>query len=170
MFSLSDLSPDREPFDLGDGRTIYFRNKADFDLQELAAWERLRKTMAQVTDMRQKAASEQQHAYAASKSDTAARELIALVLPDLPSEISSRLHEGQIDQLAAMCIMAASGQMRGMTATPEQLATIAEKFPDLPAEFVASLTRSQVGRLLHTAVDEDAAPVEKKAHARQKAS
>jgi hypothetical protein len=165
MFSLSDLTPEREPFDLGNGQTIHFRNRSDFDLQELAAWERLRKTMEKVVEMRRKAADEQQHAFASTKSETAARELISLILPDLPSEILTRLTSGQIDHLAAMCITVASGQMRGAAANEAQLAEIAQRYPDLPAEFVASLNRSQAARLL----GEEAAP-EKKARGRQRTS
>ncbi|MBX3056930.1 MAG: hypothetical protein KF770_10700 [Anaerolineae bacterium] len=169
MFSLSDLTPDREPFDLGDGRLVYFRNKADFDLQELAAWERLLKAMEQVVSMRKKATNEQQYAYAANKSSTAARELIGLVLPELPADVRDRLTEGQIDQLATMCILVASGQMRGAGATEAQLLAIAEKHPDLPAEFIASLNRAQANRLLNGEVEDTAVP-EKKATDRQKAN
>ena len=84
-FSLANLQPDGEPFDLGD-RVIYFRNKQDFDLQELAAWQRLQKTVQNVVKMREKAQSEQQHVSASAKSYEAAKEIINLVLPDLPGK------------------------------------------------------------------------------------
>lgn len=148
MFSLSDLSPSQEPFDLGNGRTIYFRNKQDFDLQELAAWERLRKTMADVTKMRQSSKSEEQHALATQKSNRAARELIGLILPDLPSDILEKLDAGKIDHLASMCIMVASGQLRAGAPDEEQLITLAEKWPDLPSVFLTTLTRRQATILL----------------------
>lgn len=157
MFSLSDLTPAREPFDLGDGRAIYFRNKADFDLQELAAWERLRRAYKSVTDLREKAQNEEQYAYASRKSEQASREIIGLVLPDLPSEVRDRLTAGQIDQLSAICQMVARGDLRRSSASDEQLAAMAEKFPELPSEFIAGLTRHQAQLLLGND-EQEAAP------------
>lgn len=148
MFSLSDLSPAREPFDLGEGRTIYFRNKADFDLQELAAWERMRKAYKSVTDIRQKATTEEKYAYASQKSDGVSKEMIALVLPDLPTAVMEKLTAGQVDQLSAMCQMVARGELRRSNASDEQLAAMAEKYPELPSDFIASLTRHQAQMLL----------------------
>lgn len=148
MFSLADLSPAREPFDLGNGRLIYFRNTQDFDLQELAAWQRLRKTMGDVVKMRQSSKSEEQHAVATRKSNQAAKEMIALVLPDLPSDILASLDAGKVDQLGSMCITVASGQLRGVAAGEDDLIALAEKYPDLPSEFLATLTRRQAKLLL----------------------
>jgi len=146
-FSLKSLAPEREPFELGDGRTIYFRNKADFDLQELAAWERLRKTLNNVAKMREKSTSEEQHAHATKKSDKAAREMIALVLPDLPSDAG--LSAGQTDQLAAICINVASGMYAGSMGTEDEKTAVAEQYPNLPEAFIDVLSRRQI-RLLIT--------------------
>ena len=147
MLSLSKLRPPREPFDLGD-RVIYFRTRADFDMQEMAAWEQLQQTYGQVKKMREKAGSEQQYASAAQKSDRASRELIALVLPDMPASVIDGLTAGQVDQLATMCLVVASGQYGAGSAPEEQLAEAGERFPDLPADFLASLTRTQMRMLL----------------------
>jgi hypothetical protein len=160
MFSLSDLSPTQEPFDLGNGRIIYFRNKQDFDLQELAAWERLRKTMGDVTKMRQSSKSEEQHALATQKSNRAARELISLILPDLSSDILEKLDAGKVDHLASMCIMVASGQLRGGSPSEDDLIALAEKWPDLPSEFLATLTRRQAQLLLGEDKGEETAVAE----------
>lgn len=146
-FSLSNLQPDREPFDLGD-KLIYFRNTQDFDLQELAAWQRLKKTMTNVVKMREKATTEDQHARASAKSLEASREYIALVLPDLPSTTLDSLNAGQIDHLASMCITVASGALRQNTASAELQAMVLARYPDLPEEFVQTLSHGQCQRLL----------------------
>lgn len=158
MFSLSDLSPQKEPFDLGDGRIIYFRNKQDFDLQELAAWERLRKTMNDVVKMRGASKNEQQHVVASQKSFQAAKEVISLVLPDLPGSILDSLDAGKVDHLASMCITVASGTMRTGAGTQDQLVSMAEKFPELPSEFLASLSYGQARLLLDEPMEETTGP------------
>ena len=146
-FSLANLQPDGEPFDLGD-RVIYFRNKQDFDLQELAAWQRLLKTMQNVVKMREKAQNEQQHVSASAKSYEAAKEIINLVLPDLPGKTFEGLTAGQVDHLATMCISVASGSMRANPASIELQAMVLARYPDLPEEFAKSLTHGQVQMLL----------------------
>jgi len=146
-FSLSNLQPDREPFDLGD-RIIHFRNKQDFDLQELAAWQRLQKTVQNVVKMREKAQSEQQHVSASAKSYEAAKEIINLVLPDLPGKTFESLTAGQVDHLASMCITVASGVMRQSAASPELQAMVMARYPDLPEAFVSALTHGQCQMLL----------------------
>jgi len=146
-FSLSNLQPDREPFDLGD-RIIHFRNKQDFDLQELAAWQRLQKTVQNVVKMREKAQNEQQHVSASAKSYEAAKEIINLVLPDLPGKTFESLTAGQVDHLASMCITVASGVMRQSAASPELQAMVMARYPDLPEAFVSALTHGQCQMLL----------------------
>lgn len=147
MLSLSKLQPAREPFDLGD-QVVYFRTKQDFDLQELAAWERLQRTYSQVKKMREKAGSEEQYASAGRKSDQASRELIALVLPDLPSDVMDSLTAGQIDQLATMCVVVATGSYGNGSPSEDDLSAAAERYPDLSSEFLASLSRAQMHLLM----------------------
>ena len=156
MLSLSNLTPVREQFDLGNGRFIEFRTKQDFDMQELAAWERLQKTYESVRKMRDKAASEQQHATASAKSDKASRELVGLVLPELPGQMMETLTAGQVDQLASMCIVVASGQYAAGSPSLDELAEAGVRWPDLPPEFIASLTRGQLRMLMAGEVEEAA--------------
>lgn len=146
-FSLANISPEREPFDLGD-KIIYFRNVQDFDMQELAAWQRLKKTMANVSKMREKAQTEDQHARATAKSQEACKEYISLVLPDMPGAVLESLSAGQLDHLASMCISVASGALRQNVASPELQEMVLAKYPDLPEEFVKTLSHGQCQRLL----------------------
>ena len=154
MFSLADLTPARDPFELGDGRTIYFRNRADFDLQELAAWERLLKTLGDANKMKQSSKHEQQHIEATRRSDQAQREMIGLVLPDLPGDIMASLTAGKVKHLADICTSVASGQLRSSSPDQEQIAEAAALYPDLPRAFLTSLNRYQVGLLLETPEEE----------------
>lgn len=153
MFSLTTLNPNHEPFDLGNGVLIYFRNRQDFDFQEVAAWERITRGLSEVAKMREKANSEELFARAQKKNDSLCKELITLVLPDLPSEIFDSLTAGQIDGLASMCIQAARGDLRGRAPTASELAEAKAKFPNLPESFINSLTRGQIKLLM---ADDDA--------------
>lgn len=148
MFSLSKLTPDREPFDLGNGQTIYFRNRQDFDFQELAAWQRLSEEMKRVTKDRQGARNEQKHASISRRTQQTAMEIITLVLPELPNAILDGLTAGQVDQLAGMCITVCSGSLRSAAASIEDVEEAMRLYPDLNPEFLTSLNRQQMALLL----------------------
>lgn len=158
-FSLSDLQPDREPFDLGDGRTIYFRTTRDFDLTQFAAWKRLSQTMTSLHKQREKAGhSEEMHQRISEKVRVASLEIVNLGLPDIPADILSGLTVGQIDQLAAICIGVISGMHRNGAASLEQRAAILARYDNLPDEFVDSLSARQAALLL---VEEEVQEAEK---------
>lgn len=148
MLSLKTLERERIPFELGDGRSIYFRTKADFDIPELGMWNDIQKRMQQVNKGREKATGDDKHAELSRKSNAACYDVIQLVLPDLPSDTLKGLKAGQVDHLAALCISIAAGAYQAQSAEPDQREEIGEKFPDLPDAFIATLSRSQAWLLI----------------------
>lgn len=146
-FSIENLTPKKEAFDLGD-KVIYFRNAQDFDIQEFAAWRRLSTLMVEINRKRQKAETEEAHVRLTRKATIAAREIIALVLPEFPNDILDKYAVGKIDHLASICISVASGVFQQNAASPELQEMVLAKYPDLPEEFIATLSHGQCQRLL----------------------
>jgi hypothetical protein len=149
MLSLDGLQADKVPFELGDGKTIFFRMVRDFDLQEYAAWQRLQtKTFPNIKKRRETAVTDDQFAKAEAKNRVACVETVNLVLPDLPTDTLDALTPGQLDNLASMCIQVATGRYNNSQVGPDDISAIQEQYPDLPVSFINSLSKRQSALLL----------------------
>lgn len=146
----------QEPFDLGNGSTIYFRNAKQFDVQEYAAWNRLQRDLQGIGEKRKKAQTEQHYSYVEDKNLTLCRELIALVLPDIPKDTMDNLTASETDRLAAVCLAVASGRYHKGLVDEDVAREIENHYPSLPGEFIRSLTRNQAQKLLPVVQDETA--------------
>ena len=144
---LQTLQRERTPFDLGDGREIYFRTTADFDIPQLGMWNDVRQRMTRIKKRRAKAAGDRAHADLSRQVESAALDVIHLVLPDLPDDILAGLTSGQVDHLAGLCLSVAGGTYQQETDEATQ-AAVAEKYPDLPEPFLETMTQEQADLLL----------------------
>jgi len=147
-YSLNRLQAGRVPFDLGDGITVYFRGKKEFDLQEYAAWQRLNKRFRDIAKQRAAARGEEQAARVEQRNLTLCQEMIALVLPDFPSDAMAGLTPGQLDNLAGICINVASGTYAEGAPDDEDVTAVKDLYPELSHDFVHTLRRFQVEMLL----------------------
>ena len=147
-FSLSSLQADSVPFDLGDGEKIFFRSAKEFDLQEYAAWQRLNRSFQNIAKQRDKAKTEQQQAHVEKKNVKLCKEMVFLVLPDIPTAVKDNLTPSQFDSLAGMCINVASGRHSNQLVDEDDAVKIKDAYPDLPDGFVRGLSRLQASLLL----------------------
>lgn len=147
MFTLDQLHSDKVVFRFGENE-IYFRTTKDFDFQEYAAWQRLQKELVKITDLRKKAKTDDQYARAEKKNQTLCREVVALCLPEFPSNELENLNIGQVDRLAGMCIKVATGVYGRTRVDNEVIQQLKEQYPDLPEPFIYSLTRNQAALLI----------------------
>lgn len=154
MLGLKTLDRERIPFDLGD-RFIYFRTKADLDIPELGMWHDIQRRYTQVNKGREKASGDDKHADLSRKEYAASLDIIHLVLPEFPNDALKELTAGQVDHLARMCISIGNGVYHAQTADEDLRQEIGEKYPDLPGEFIATLTRSQAWLLVPPPGKED---------------
>ncbi len=155
MFSLKKVAEyEIDPFDLGKGQIINFRQYRDFNVNEIATWERVRRRVAQLGKQRDQANTQSKHEQLTKESQAACLEMIHLCLPELPEAVLAGLQPGQIDNLAAICITVASGTYRRGQADAADVKTCREMYPNLPPEFWDSVTAEQVKTLLGGDVQE----------------
>ena len=82
------------------------------------------------------------------KNQTLCREVVALCLPEFPSNELENLNIGQVDRLAGMCIKVATGIYGRTRVDNETIQQLKEQYPDLPEPFIYSLTRNQAALLI----------------------
>ncbi len=149
MFSLKQVADyESVPFDLGNGQIINFRQYRDFNVGEIATWERVRRRVAQLGKQRDQANTQTKHEQLTKENQAACLEMIHLCLPDLPEAILTGLQPGQIDNLAAISIQVASGTHRRGRPDEADVKACQDSYPNLPPEFWETATADQVRILL----------------------
>lgn len=156
MLSLKTvIKRERIPFELEDGRIIYFRTKADFDIPEMAMSQELSQRSTKLQAESEKAKTDAQRAQNSVRNQAWARDMIHLGLPDLPDDVLNGLTPGQIDNLARLCRNIVTSVYQTSLAELEQRAEIAAEFPELPEAFIVTLSRAQAWLLIPPPGTED---------------
>jgi len=94
-----DLVPERDEFDLGDGRKIFFRSRAEFDAADLARFRALDRRQRAIRERMNGEDASDDTVVAADEFDRLLRELIQIILPDLTAEEMTRLHLRQLSEI-----------------------------------------------------------------------
>jgi hypothetical protein len=99
VLNLSELIPERDTLDMGNGVNLEFISRAEMDVEDLAKMQKMRRSTVDAQKRLEKAETEQAALAAAKKVNDVLGDLLQLIIPDLTDDQLAALRMGQRGQI-----------------------------------------------------------------------